>query len=113
MNRGPWQKGVGMKPIFNLAQLVADATTEFLAENKGMRVEGMAEYAILIQGKMGEGQLRGALEKGELSEEKIKGAILNLLMCAAGRARARGSTAISNEDICLSIPDAKRLYPWG
>ncbi len=102
-----------VKPIFNLAQLVADATTEFLAENKGMKVEGMAEYVILIQGKMGEDRLRAAMEKGELSDGKIKEAILNLLMCAAGRARARGSTDISNEDVCLSIPDAKRLYPWG
>jgi len=104
---------VRVKPIFNLAQLVADATTEFLAENKGMRVEGMAEYVILIQGKMGEERLRAAMEKGELSDQKIKGAILNLLMCAARRARARGSTDISNEDICLRIPTGKRLYPWG
>jgi len=73
----------------------------------------MAEYVILIQGKTGEDRLRAAMENGELSDGKIKEAILSLLMCAAGRARARGSTDISNEDICLSIPDAKRLYPWG
>ena len=102
-----------VKPIFNMAQLVADATTEFLAENKGMRVEGMAEYVILIQGKMGEDRLRAAMENGELSDGKVKEAILNLLMCAAGRARARGSTDVTGEDVCLSVPDVKRLYPWG
>ena len=102
-----------VKPILNLAQVVADATTEFLAQSKGMRVEGMAEFALLIQGKLGEDRLREAWEKGQLSDDKIKEAVLDVLMCAAGRARARGSTDISSDDICLSIPDAKRLYPWG
>jgi len=102
-----------MKPIFSLSQLVADATTEFLAQNKGMRVEGMAEYALLIQGKTGEEHLRRAFEKGHLSEEKMKAAIIDLLMCAAGRARARGRTDITDEDICLSVPERKRLHPWG
>jgi hypothetical protein len=102
-----------LKPIFNLSQLVADVTTEFLAQNKGMRLEGMAEYALLIQGKMGEERLREAFEKGELSEEKMKAAITDLLMCAAGRARARGSTDITDEDVCLSVPERERLYPWG
>lgn len=99
--------------MFNLSQLVADVTTDFLAQNKEMKVEGMAEFALLIQGKVGEEHLREALEKGQLTEEKMKAAIMDLLMCAAGRARARGSTQITDEDVCLSIPERNRLYPWG
>ena len=102
-----------VKPIFNFAQMVADATTEFLAENKGMRVEGMAEYALLIQGKKGEEQLKQALERGELSEVQIKGAIKNLLQAAGERARARGSTVITDDDIRHCIPAGKRPYPLG
>ena len=102
-----------MKELFSLAQLVADATTEFLAENKGMRVEGLAQYALLIQGKVGETPLRESWEEGQLPPEKIKEAIRDLLRAAAERARARGDSNITDEDICLAIPTGQRLYPWG
>ncbi|MEE8473691.1 MAG: hypothetical protein V3S82_11030 [Dehalococcoidia bacterium] len=97
---------------FSLAQVIADAAGEF-AKSDGFGVDSLAEYVLLLQGKLKAEELERAVNDGRKSVEDMKAAIKAVLSTARASAEKAGRTSISEGDVCGNINEGTRPpAPW-
>ncbi len=97
---------------FSLAQMIADAAGEF-TKSDGFDVDSLAEYVLLLQGKLKAEELERAVNDGRKSVEDMKAAVKVVLSTARASAEKAGRTSISEGDVCGSINEGFHPpAPW-
>ena len=97
---------------FSLAQVIADAAGEF-TKSDGFGVGSLAEYVLLLQGKLKAEELEKAVNDGQKGVEDLKAAIKVVLSTARVSAEKAGQTFVSDGDIYGNINDGTHPpAPW-